>query len=101
MRCCDLVNACCDQKKKTDGGGVEFTCPSCNKVTRVGKKGVRLLYDNVYIRVQSVNKKAQQDEVYLSDDDRYDGSGGGDEDDDTGTPKTFDAANNRLVLRKF
>jgi hypothetical protein len=100
LRCCDLVNAFCDQKKKTEGGGVEFPCPSCQKVTRVGKKGVRLLHDNVYIRFQSA-------EVYLSDDDRDDdddddgGGGGNDVDDDTSTPKTFDASNNRLVLCKF
>lgn len=99
LRCCDLVNAYFDQKKKTDGGGVEFTCPGCRKVTRVGKKGVRLLHDNVYIRLQSANRKAQQDEVYLSDDDRDDGGGG--DDDDTSTPNTFDGANNRLVLCKF
>jgi hypothetical protein len=91
LRCCDLVNACCDQKKKTDGGGVEFTCPSCHRVTRVGKKGVRLLHDNVYILIQSASK-AQQDEIYLSDDDDHDDGG---DDDDTGTPKTFDAANDR------
>jgi stress response protein SCP2 len=42
--------------------------------------------------------KAQQDEVYLSDDDD-DGGGGGD--DNTSTPKTLDAAINRLVLCKF
>jgi hypothetical protein len=97
LRCCDLVNAYCDQKKKEDGGGVEFTCPKCHKVTRVGKKGVRLLRDNEYILIQSANRKAQQDEVYLSDDDHVDG---GDED-DTSKPKTFDAANNRSVLCKF
>ena len=96
LRCCDLVSAFCDQKKKTDGGGVEFPCPSCHKVTRVGKKGVRLLQDNLYIRIQSSNRKAQQDDVYVSDDDR---DGGGDEeDDDTSTPKTSEAANSRLVL---
>jgi len=70
-------------------------------VTRVGKKGVRLLHDNNYIRVQSANSKAQQDEVYLSDDDHDDGGGCGGDDDDTSTPKSFDAANNRLVLCKF
>jgi hypothetical protein len=99
LRCCDLVNAYFDQKKPADGGGVEFLCPSCFKVTRVGKKGVRLLQDNVYIPVPSANKKAQQDEVYLSDDDREDGGVG--DDDDTSTPKTFDDANSRLVLCKF
>ena len=77
---------------------MEFTCPSCYKVTRVGKKGVRLLQDNIYIRIESANRKAQQDEVYLSDDDHVDG---GDEDDDTSTSKTIDEANNRLVLCKF
>jgi len=96
LRFCDLVNAYCFQRKKTDGGGVEFSCPSCHKVTRVGKKGVRLLHDNVYILVQTDKRKVQQDEVYLSDD--GDGDGGGDDDDDTSTPKTVDAANNRLVL---
>jgi hypothetical protein len=94
LRCCDLVKVYCDQKKKTDGGGVEFQCPSCQKVTRVGKKGVSLLHDNVYIPV-AATRKAQQDEIYLSDDDHSC------EDDDTGTLKTFDAANKRLVLCKF
>lgn len=74
---------------------MEFSCPSCHKVTRVGKKGVRLLHDNVYILVQTDKRKVQQDEVYLSDD--GDGDGGGDDDDDTSTPKTVDAANNRAV----
>jgi hypothetical protein len=101
LRYCDLVNACFDQKKKTDGGGVEFQCPTCHKVTRVGKKGVHVLHDNIYIPIQSANRKAQQDEIYLSDDDRDDGGGGDDVDDDTNTPNTFDAANNRLVLCKF
>ena len=76
---------------------MEFTCPSCRKVTRVGKKGAHLLHDNVYIPVQSAKLKAQQDEVYLSDDD--DDGGGGD--DNASTPKTLDAAINRLVLCKF
>ena len=77
---------------------MEFTCPSCQKVTRVGKKGVRLLHDNVYVNVQNANRKAQQDEIYLSDDDRDDDGGG---DDDTSTPTTFDAVNDRLVVCKF
>ena len=87
---------------------MEFLCPDCHKVTRVGKKGVRVLHDNVYIRVPSATRKAQQDEVYLSDDDGSGGGdggggggGGGDDDDDTGTPNTLDAANKRLVLCKF
>jgi hypothetical protein len=98
LRCWDLVKAYCDQKKKIEGGGVEFQCPRCYKVTRVGKKGVSLLHDNIYICFHAT-RKAQQDKIYLSNDD-CDG-GGDDDDDDTSTPKTFDAANNRLVLCKF
>jgi len=83
-----------EERKKTDGGGMEFTCPSCHKVTRVGKKGVHLLHDNLYIPLPSASK-AQQDEIYLSDDDDHDYGGG--DDDVTGTPKTFDAANDRTM----
>lgn len=49
-----------EERKKTDGGGVEFSCPSCHKVTRVGKKGVRLLHDNVYILVQTDKRKSSR-----------------------------------------
>jgi hypothetical protein len=96
LRCCDLVKAYCDQKKETEGGGVEFQCPRCYKVTSVGKTGVSLLPDKVYIRLPAT-RKAQKDEIYLSDDDC---AGGGDHD-DTSTLKTFDAAKTRLVLCKF
>lgn len=64
---------------------MEFPCPSCNKVTRVGKKGVSVLPDNLYIPLNG-SRKTQQDEVYLSDDD--------DDDDDDNTAKTVDATKN-------
>jgi hypothetical protein len=100
LRCCDLIKVYFDQKKKKEVGGVEFQCPTCQKMTRVGKKGVSLLHDNVYIRLPAT-RKAQQDEIYLSDDDRDGDDDDDDDDDDTSTPKTNDAANNRLVLCKY
>jgi hypothetical protein len=66
---------------------VEFPCPSCQKLTRVGKKGVSVLKDNFYIFGLSTAVKAEDDEVYQS----------GDEEDISTTIRT-DAAKNRLVL---
>lgn len=81
-----------NKKKKTNGGGVEFPCPSCHKVTRVGKKGVSLLPDNFYVPLNTT-RKTQQDEVYLSDDDDNDNGDGYDD----STAKTVDAAKSREV----
>ena len=75
---------------------MEFPCPSCHKVTRVGKKGVSLLPDNFYVPLNTT-RKTQQDEVYLSDDDDNDNGDGYDD----STAKTVDAAKSRLVLCKF
>ncbi|XP_069671468.1 uncharacterized protein [Periplaneta americana] len=55
------------KRKPEDGGGLEFLCPSCRKVTRVGKKGVAALQDNFYLLPLSAG-----DEVYLSDDEVID-----------------------------
>jgi hypothetical protein len=47
---------------------VQFPCPSCGKLTRVGKKGVLVLQDNFYVFPLSTAIKAKDDEIYQSDD---------------------------------
>ncbi|KAJ9579566.1 hypothetical protein L9F63_004751 [Diploptera punctata] len=54
------------KKKTTDGGGVEYICPSCQKITRVGKKGIDALQDNFYIL--SLNSAIKDNDLYQSDD---------------------------------
>ncbi|PSN47603.1 hypothetical protein C0J52_04585 [Blattella germanica] len=61
MKC--LISIQCKKDAK-DGGGIEFACPGCHKVTRVGKKGVDSLQDNFYFLSIS---SATKDEVYMSD----------------------------------
>ncbi|XP_021940339.1 tripartite motif-containing protein 72-like isoform X2 [Zootermopsis nevadensis] len=56
------------QKNNTVGGGVEFLCPSCQKLTRVGKKGVSALQDNFYVLPLSTSVKDRNDDIYMSDD---------------------------------
>jgi hypothetical protein len=66
---------------------VKFECPSCGKLTRVGKKGVLVLQDNFYVLPLSTAVKAMDDDVYQSDD--------GEE---ISTTVRMDTAKNRLVL---
>jgi hypothetical protein len=47
---------------------VEFPCPSCQKLTRVGKKGVSVLQDNFYVLPLSTAIKGEDDIAYQSDD---------------------------------
>jgi hypothetical protein len=65
---------------------VEFLCPSCQKFTRVGKKGVSVLQDNVYVLPLSTTFKAEYDEIYQSD-----------EEEDINTIIRTDGAKRRLV----
>lgn len=57
---------------------MEFLCPSCQKLTRVGKKGVSVLQDNFYVLPLSTAVKAEDD-------------------DDVNTTVRTDAAMSRLV----
>jgi hypothetical protein len=65
---------------------VEFSCPSCKKLTRVGKKGVSVLQDNFYVLSLSTAIKAEDDAVYQSDDEE-----------DINTTVRTDAGKSRLV----
>jgi hypothetical protein len=65
---------------------VEFSCPGCQKLTRVGKKGVSALQDNFYVLPLSTSVKAQKDDVYMSDDE------------DVSPTTTAGMVKNRLVL---
>lgn len=47
---------------------MEFSCPSCQKLTRVGKKGVSALQDNFYVLPLSTSVKDRNDDIYMSDD---------------------------------
>jgi hypothetical protein len=69
---------------------VEFPCPICGKLTRVGKKGVSVLQDNFYVLPLSIAVKAEDDEVYQSDDGET-----------ISTPVRMDTAKNRLVSVDF
>lgn len=66
--CCKCLTEIQEKKKNINDRGVEFPCPSCQKLTRVGKKGVSVLQDNFYVLPLSTPVKAEDVEVYQSDD---------------------------------
>ncbi|PNF29297.1 Peptidyl-prolyl cis-trans isomerase A2 [Cryptotermes secundus] len=65
--CCKCLTKIQEERKIVNGGGVEFLCPSCQKLTRVGKKGVSVLQDNFYVLPLSTAVTAECDEIYRSD----------------------------------